>query len=61
MHRYVPPKVPPKSHLRYFNLLTPQEQADSVRRLIASGMSDFYVGEITGLGCTEVRRIIGPR
>jgi DNA invertase Pin-like site-specific DNA recombinase len=60
MRRYIPPPRPPqKSHLRYFNLLTQHEQAQSVKRLIASHQSEHHVAELTGLSVETVRRIMG--
>lgn len=59
MHRYIPPKIPARSHLRYFNLLTTDEQALSVKRLIASHQSERHVAELTGLSVEAVRRIVG--
>lgn len=57
MRRYIPPRVPEKSHLRYFGLLTEREQRESVKRLMASGQGEHYVAALTGLGVDQVRRM----
>jgi hypothetical protein len=59
MRRYIPPQPPHKSHLRYFNLLTTDEQARSVKRLMDSHQSEYHVSELTGLSIEHVRRIMG--
>lgn len=59
MRRYIPSRIPLKSHLRYFNLLTAEEQAKSVKRLIQSGQGEHYVAALTGLAVDQVRRIAG--
>ena len=55
--RYIPPKIDPRYSLLYFNLLTPAEQAESVKRLLAAGHTEHYVAELTGLGLEVVRRV----
>lgn len=59
MRRYIPPQPPHKSHLRYFNLLTVDEQKASVKRLLASHQSEHHVASLTGLSVDQVRRMAG--
>jgi hypothetical protein len=59
MRRYIPPQPPHKSHLRYFSLLTTEEQARSVKRLLGAHQSEHHVAELTGLSLEQVRRIAG--
>ena len=58
MRRYIPPQPPHKSHLRYFNLLTAEEQARSVKRLLASHQSEHHVAELVGWSVEQVRRVV---
>jgi len=59
---YIPPRRPPaNSHLRYFNLLTPEEQARSVRRLLAAGHDEAHIQVLTGLPADRLRQIIAER
>lgn len=58
MYRYVPPKVPPGSHLRYFNLLTEKEKAGSVRRLLKAGHTRQRVVDLTGLTMAAIEQIL---
>jgi hypothetical protein len=58
MHRYVPPKVPPGSHLRYFNLLTDKEKAGSVKRLLKAGHSRQRVVDLTGQTLAQIEAIL---
>jgi hypothetical protein len=57
MHRYVPPKVPPGSHLRYFNLLTDKEKSKSVKRLLKAGHTRQRVADLTGLTLFAIQEI----
>jgi hypothetical protein len=61
MHRYQPPRPPANSHLRYFNLLTADEQARSVRRLLAAGHDEAHIQGLTGLAADRIRAIIAER
>jgi hypothetical protein len=45
----------------YFRLLTPAEQAESIRRLATSGLTDYDIAAATRLHVEQVRRVIGPR
>lgn len=61
MPRYIPPTIPRHSHLRYFNLLTAQEQAASVCRLIHAGHTTQRVADLTGLPTARIEAILAER
>lgn len=44
--------------LLHFLLLSPTEQANAIRRLAATGMSDFTIATATRLSVEAIRRII---
>lgn len=44
--------------LRYFLLLTPEQQADAIRRLARTGVSDHGIAAATRLSVEMVRRIL---
>ena len=58
MHRYVPPKIPAGSHLRYFNLLTDEEKSRSVKRLLKAGHPRQRVVDLTGLTMQAIEAIL---
>jgi hypothetical protein len=58
MHRYIPPKVPAGSHLRYFNLLTDAEKSRSVKRLLKAGHPRQRVVDLTGLPLAKIEEIV---
>jgi hypothetical protein len=60
VRRYVPPKIPAGSQLRYFNLLTPDEQARSVRRLLTNHSVEA-VKQLTGLTLERIGEIQAER
>lgn len=43
----------------HFWTLEPEQQAAAIRRLIASGMSEYGASHATGLSVEMVRRILG--
>jgi hypothetical protein len=45
-------------HANYFQLLTPAEQAERIKRLASSGFTDSAIGSLTGIGIEGVRRIL---
>jgi hypothetical protein len=57
MQRYIPPKVPAGSHLRYFNLLTDAEKSRSVKRLLKAGHTRQRVADLTGLTLFAIQEI----
>jgi hypothetical protein len=60
MRRYIPPPRPPKnSHTHYFDLLSAEDKAKSVKRLSASHLGDPEIAQLTGLSVEQVRRLIG--
>jgi hypothetical protein len=58
MPRYRPPaRLPVGSHLRYFHLLTPEEQARSVRRLSRNQPAE-RVAQLTGFNAAQIKEIL---
>jgi DNA invertase Pin-like site-specific DNA recombinase len=45
--------------MRHFLLLDRNQQAQAIRRLVASGMSGHTVATATGLSVEQVRRVLG--
>lgn len=45
--------------MRHFLLLDRNQQAQAIRRLVASGMSEHTVSTATGLSVEQVRRVLG--
>ena len=56
MVRFVRAKLPPKSHLRYFHLLSEEEKARSVRRLSANHSREA-IAQLTGLDLKAIAAI----
>lgn len=50
-------KAPKTPSGRWFNLLSPEEQVDSIRRLIRSGMADTPIQALTGAREELIRAI----
>lgn len=44
--------------LLHFSLLSPEQQADAIRRLSAQGISDFTIAAATRLSIEMIRRIL---
>jgi hypothetical protein len=42
----------------HFSALSPREQAAAVRRLAASGQSDEFIADATGMALEMVRRVL---
>jgi hypothetical protein len=53
--------IAPGSHTRNFWLLSKDEQRDSVRKLIASGLSRTAVMQLTGLTLPEISGLADPK
>jgi DNA invertase Pin-like site-specific DNA recombinase len=49
---------PRERELRHFLLLDRQQQAQALRRMVASGMSERTVAAASGLSVEQVRRVI---
>jgi hypothetical protein len=47
------------ARLRHFRLLTRDQQAQAIRRLAATGMTDYDVSAATRLAVEQVRQILG--
>jgi len=58
MRRYGAKRVPAGSSTLAFRLLTPTEQAERVKKLKASKLSDEAIAQITGLGRLEIWQIL---
>lgn len=44
--------------MRYFLLLSRDEQAAAIRRLAATGMSDYSIAAATKLAVEQIRRVL---
>jgi DNA invertase Pin-like site-specific DNA recombinase len=51
-------KNPRERELHHFLLLDRQQQAQALRRMVASGMSERTVAAASGLSVEQVRRVI---
>ena len=54
-------KASPQRELHHFVMLDRDQQAAAIRRLAASGVSDYGIAAATRLSVEFVRTVIGPR
>jgi uncharacterized protein YoaH (UPF0181 family) len=50
-----------RAAMAHFHSLTREQQADAVRRLAATGMSDFGISAATRLSVEQIRRVQAER
>lgn len=58
MRRYTARPIPQGTHVHKFWLLSKEEQQQSVKRLLSSGLSRLGVSELTGLKLHEIAAIM---
>jgi hypothetical protein len=59
MTRTIPGTLDPR--MLHFQTLDRQQQAEAIRRLVATGMSELAVAQASGLAVEQVRRILAER
>ena len=42
----------------HFNILAPEQQAQAIRRLAASGQADMTIAQATGLSVEQIRSVL---
>ena len=57
MRRTYAPRIPRGTHTQSFAWLDPEEQRQTGRRLLDSGVTETAVADLTGLSIEQVRRI----
>lgn len=58
MRCYHARKIPPGTHVHRFWLLSKEDQAQSVKKLLSSGVSRGAVSDLTGLKLHEIAAIM---
>lgn len=55
------PGTPDATRMHHFHTLSPEHQADALRRLAALGYSDHGIASASGLSVEFVRRVLGSK